>query len=76
MPDCPVPGCPRQRSEQHMMCRACWGRVSTSTQRAVYAAWRGYGKARRGGDVLSPAVQAAARAYREIRAAAINEADA
>jgi len=73
-PSCPVPGCPRTRNRNHMMCRECWSRVSKDTQSAVYKAWRTYSRV---ADTASDAAHREAHdIYFAIRERAIREAEA
>ena len=73
-PACPVPGCPRTRNRNHMMCRECWSRVTRPTQSAVYKAWRAYNRASLGGN--ETAYREAHEIYFAIRERAIREAEA
>jgi len=74
-PTCPVPGCPRTRNRNHMMCRECWSRVPKDTQSAVYKAWRAYSRA--AGRGTDPAAFREAREiYFAIRERAIRESEA
>lgn len=65
---CPVEGCEHVRQSGHLMCRACWRRVTKPTQARVYATWRKV-KGLTGSDEDWTA-------YDEARQQAIREADA
>lgn len=64
---CPT-GCGRSTAPARIMCDPCWGRVPTDVQRELYAAWRAYQAADRGG------IDAAWFAYRDAYDAAVEAA--
>jgi hypothetical protein len=37
--DCPVEGCDRSHSIEHVTCGPCWRRVPRDIQKRVYATW-------------------------------------
>lgn len=64
--ECPVPGCSARVRPGLMMCGAHWGKVTPTTQGAVYEAWNRLRRGERDG----------VGAYRSVKAQAVAEATA